>query len=150
MAEQAGDGFVEYLRNCEEGYQYVASPYSDPDPYVRQMRYFGVLRATQRLLNRGIWVYSPIVHCHEMAKLFGLPFEAGFWRAYNRAMLVPAKGLIVIRLDGWSQSVGLKEELEISIALKKRITYANAEGETDVTVEARGNRSLEDTPKTAI
>lgn len=106
-----------------QGYNYLASPYSHPDPYVREQRYLAAASALQTLLANKIWTYSPIVHCHELAKLWGLPGDAEFWKDYDAAMIHAARRLFVLRIPGWNESVGVKGEIKLAIELGKSITY---------------------------
>lgn len=90
---------------------YLASPYSHPDPFVREMRYLWTMKELGGFLKNGVHVYSPIVHCHELAKVADLPRDAGFWESYNFAMLERAQQLWLLMLPGWEQSVGCKAEV---------------------------------------
>ena len=94
-----------------EGYMYLASPYSHPDPFVREMRYLWTMHEMTLMLQEGMAVYSPIVHCHELAKIADLPREAAFWMKYNFTMLAAAEILGVLMLPGWKESVGVTEEI---------------------------------------
>jgi hypothetical protein len=93
-------------------YFYLASPYTHPDPHVMDLRYHMALRALGWLMKRKIWTYSPIVHCHELARLHGLPRDANYWREYNLAMLDRASGMFVLRIDGIEQSNGVAGEIQ--------------------------------------
>jgi len=93
------------------GFIYVASPYSHEKESVREMRYRQVQWYVLGLLKNRQWCYSPIVHCHELAKVFHLPTDALYWMDYNCAMLSAAKELHVLCLNGWEQSVGVKNEV---------------------------------------
>lgn len=119
-----------------EGFEYLASPYTDPDPLIREMRYIRTAEVVTVLLRCGIWVYSPIVHCHHLSQVWGLPHDAAFWAAYDRAMIVASKGICVLRLEGWAKSAGVKGEIQLAIELGKRITYMsgdlNAEAAVDI------------------
>lgn len=95
-------------------YIYLASPYSDPDPAIVQRRYHLVLSATASLLRDCIWTYSPIVHCHELARLHSLPTDFAFWRDYNKAMLQKANAIALLDIPGWENSKGVKDELQIA------------------------------------
>ena len=64
------------------------------------------------MLKEGLAVYSPIVHCHELAKIADLPRDAAFWRKYNFTMLAAAESIGVLMLPAWDQSVGIGEEVE--------------------------------------
>lgn len=92
-------------------YMYLGSPYSHHDPAVRHMRYRAAGRATAHLIRQGVCVYSPIVHCHEIAREFGLPKDFDFWKEYNFKMLEPADFLLILKLDGWKESKGLEGEM---------------------------------------
>lgn len=92
-------------------YIYLGSPYSDPDEAKQYMRYRNAGRATAHLLRQGIHVYSPIVHCHHLAHDYGLPKDFEFWKEYNKAMLEKADMLMILKLNGWKESVGLDGEI---------------------------------------
>jgi hypothetical protein len=92
---------------------YIASPYSGT-PEVMQERFEAAELFTVRLLNEGLPVYSPIVHCHALAEKYDLPKDFDFWQNHNRAILSKASGLIVLRLDGWRDSRGVQAEIEFA------------------------------------
>ena len=109
---------------------YLASPYSHPDKEIREQRYVQTLEVTAKLmlLKSPYTIFSPIVHCHVMAEHCALPTNHTFWWKHNMAMLKKAKGLLVLTLPGWQESVGLKAELEFTESLGKPvrfITYDN-------------------------
>lgn len=90
---------------------YLASPYTDDDSDVERERYFAVRAVAAVLLAAGVHVYSPIVHCHPMAKAQGLPTDAAFWRKYNFAMVERCDCVAVLTLDGWDESRGVAGEI---------------------------------------
>ncbi len=94
-----------------QGFYYLASPYSHPDPFVRELRYLQTMQVLTELLTKGLCLYSPIVHCHELAKIGALPKDAKFWEKYNFTMLAAAEQLWVLMLQGWEQSVGITAEV---------------------------------------
>ena len=106
-----------------KGYMYLASPYSHPDPFVREYRYLRAMQAMSRLLKEGIHVYAPIVHCHELAKVVDMPRTADFWRDYNFTMLRCAESLGVLMMDGWKESKGMAEEIEEATSCNILINY---------------------------
>jgi hypothetical protein len=105
------------------GYSYLCSPYSHPDPAVRAERYVAVLKETAYLLKMGLHIYSPIVHCHELAKVANMPTDAEFWKAYNFCMIRSAEYVKVLMLDGWEASVGIKGEVEEARRLHIPVMY---------------------------
>ena len=98
---------------------YLASPHYDPDEVVRELRYEQAMKATARLLCEGKWVYSPIVHYHEIARKHGLPNGFSFWKEYDEHMLGLAEAMYVLRLEGWNTSRGIASE--IGFATKNQI-----------------------------
>lgn len=110
---------------------YLASPYSHKDPFVREMRYLVTTQALADALKLGVAVYSPIVHCHELAKIADLPRDAAFWRNYNFTMLGCAEQLWVLMLEGWDKSVGVGEEVDEAKRLSIPVIYIQpSESET--------------------
>lgn len=89
---------------------YLASPYTHPDPWVMEERYLRAMRVLTQLLAAGKWTYSPIVHCHELAKIGALPKDAKFWEAYDFAMIAKCDKLLILRIDGWETSRGVAGE----------------------------------------
>lgn len=112
MTEQAGDGYI-----------YMASPYTHPEPFVMELRYIHAAKVLAYKLKRREWTYSPIIHCHELAKTYGLPKDAQFWREYDFAMLSRAKRLEVLRLEGWETSVGIVDEIEEARRINLEVIY---------------------------
>ena len=89
---------------------YLASPYSDPDPDVRNLRYSLTKSFCAWKIKHGYFIYSPIVHCHWMASQHNLPKDAEFWHKYNVNMLRRADAFWILQLEGWQFSVGIGQE----------------------------------------
>ena len=75
-------------------------------------RYHVACDFTAKLLNDKKWCYSPIVHCHELAKQFALPRDFEFWKEYNIAMLGLCSDIYILGIDGWRESKGVAAEIE--------------------------------------
>ncbi len=106
---------------------YLASPYSHPDPAVREERYRAACRATASLLRAGLIVFSPIAHSHALVE-HGLPTEWKFWEHIDRAYLERCDFLLVLMLEGWKASVGVQAEIGIARELGKAVSYLEAPG----------------------
>lgn len=106
-------------------FDYLASPYTDPDPAVREERYQAALRATAKLMEQGRVVFSPIAHSHNVDRYISPEFHNGkahaFWMAQCSPLLKYASRLIVLKLPGWWESQGVWEE--IRTAKGKPIEY---------------------------
>jgi hypothetical protein len=90
---------------------YLASPYSNPDLAKMQLRYEVVRDLTAKLLKREIWVYSPIVHCHDLAEHNEMPKSSEFWYNYNVHMMSLAEQLWVLYMEGTEESKGIAGEI---------------------------------------
>lgn len=99
---------------------YLASPYSHPDPAVRDERFRAACRATAALLRAGEVAFSPIVHSHPLVA-FGLPTAWAFWDRIDRAYLERCDEVVVLMLDGWKESVGVRAEIGLARGLGKAV-----------------------------
>lgn len=101
---------------------YLASPYSHPDPAIRQQRYEAVCIAAAALMRNGVYVFSPIAHSHGIAA-HGLGLDWAAWAKYDRDMLGRCDALWVLILDGWDASTGIAGEIEIAAEFVKPVRY---------------------------
>jgi len=95
---------------------YLASPYSDPDPQVREARYLAVIECAAHFRKAGRQMFCPIGHDHESAVLGLLPLESGFYADFNETMLERSQELWILALDGWLESEGIRREREFAQA----------------------------------
>lgn len=104
-----------------DGYWYLASPYSDPDPEVREFRANEANLIAGFLLQNGIYVHQPIWSTHRIATLLELPGDHLFWLRFNKAFIDPSVGMIMCDLNGWKTSKGCQQEIEYVRSLGKPI-----------------------------
>jgi len=107
------------------GYVYIASPYTHPSAAVREFRFIKVAHACAKLFEQGIVPFSPIVHWHELSKIFDLPKDHQYWIMADSIMLTGARELAVLQLDGWEKSAGVQREIKFAELLGKSVTYLN-------------------------
>lgn len=90
-------------------FSYLASPYTDldHDPRVEEFRFDSAMNAVCWLLDNRGTVYSPIAHFHPIARTHHLPKDIQFWRNHNLNMLLQAKELLILQIDGWDKSIGV-------------------------------------------
>lgn len=93
-------------------YKYIASPYTHDDPSVMEDRHMKVEAFCAHILKKGVTVFSPIVHCHNLANKHDLPKDYSFWCEYSLSMLRVASEMIVFCLPGWSKSRGVSDEIK--------------------------------------
>lgn len=110
-------------------YIYLASPYTHSNPTIREQRYLAAQDAVVWLLKQRKWVYSPIVHCHELCKVHELPRNYKFWEEYNGTMLFSAHTLYVLNLDGVMESKGAQGEIEFAAQERKPIFWLTPQGD---------------------
>ena len=105
---------------------YLASPYSAPANWLREMRFHDVCRYAAKMMREGLHVFSPIAHSHPLAA-YGLTGAWAFWEAQDREFLSMCSELWVLMLPGWEASTGVTAEIAIANELGLPIRYVNAE-----------------------
>lgn len=93
---------------------YLATPYSDPDPLVKEDRFHLANKVTAMLMNLGHVVFSPISHSHPIAEDADLPGTWEFWENQDRVFLSKCTSVVVINTPGWLTSKGVTAEIEIA------------------------------------
>jgi len=103
---------------------YLASPYSDPDPAVRQQRFEAACRAAAALLAKGQPVFSPIAHSHPIALHGGLdPLDHHIYMPTDQAVLCMCSEVVVLMLPGWDKSQGLLAEIRAAVRRRMPVAY---------------------------
>lgn len=98
---------------------YLAGPYSSVHIHIRDRRYHQISYVAAELIKRGELVYSPITACHHIALDYGLPGDADYWLRHDLAFLARCDRLLVLQLEGWEDSEGVRRE--IAFATEKNI-----------------------------
>ena len=103
-------------------FEYLACPYSHPNPEMREERFKAVNKVAAKLMREGRIIFSPISHTHPIAQ-YGLPKDWEFWRKYDLIFIRQCSNLIVLKLGGWKKSIGVRSEIRIAKHLGKPIEY---------------------------
>lgn len=111
---------------------YLASPYTHPDPAVRETRFQAACRQAAEMFRCGIPVFSPIAYSHAIAA-HDLPLEWDFWARFDRAFLEVCAEVWVLTLDGWRESRGVQAEIELAHELGKPVVLVEPDALTDQT-----------------
>jgi hypothetical protein len=61
------------------------------------------------LLNDEI-IYSPVLHFHPLAVKYGFPTDYAFWERQTLPMLRGAKDFVIVKIEGWATSEGVRRE----------------------------------------
>lgn len=94
---------------------YLASPYSHTDPLIMKTRFLLAEQVTAELLKTRQWVYSPIVHCHEIAIKYNLSTDFSYWQYYNRDMIRRCDAFYILSIPGWKTSKGVRGEFDFAL-----------------------------------
>jgi hypothetical protein len=100
-------------RQSGEGYWYLGSPYSKyPDGLEAAFR--EICRIAGWCIENGVNVYSPIAHTHPIAIHSGMdPLSHEIWLPADRPLMDGAHGLIIVEMETWEISYGLKHEMDV-------------------------------------
>lgn len=95
---------------------YLASPYSHPDPAVREARYTAACKKTAQYARKGIAVFAPIVHSHPVAAYMDPADCMNFdlWMKLDLPILKDAAEMHILCIDGWRSSRGVTREIEFA------------------------------------
>ena len=102
---------------------YLASPYSrypgGPEEAFRE-----VCKAAAWFTRIGLPVFCPIAMTHPIAVHGGMdPMDCEAWLKVDRPFMDAACGLIVCRMEGWQESVGVRHEIDVFLAAGKPVLY---------------------------
>lgn len=104
---------------------YLASPYSDPDPAVEEMRFKEVCKYAVALMNEGgVNIFCPIAHSHPLVE-FGAPTHWEYWAPFDYKLLESSDELWVLQLPGWDSSVGVAAEIKFAEKNNIPVRYVN-------------------------
>lgn len=77
------------------------------------------------LSYKGIMVYSPISSWHHISCSYGMPTNYYFWQDMCESFLSRCSKLMVVKLPGWTTSVGLQSEIKFAKENTIAIEYIN-------------------------
>jgi len=108
---------------------YLASPYSDTNTLVMELRFMQaaeagalILRASREVVPVNVFV--PIAHSHPIAEYGTLEHcDHDLWLAQDQAFMDWADVMIIVDLPGWNKSVGVAFEHGYMLASGKPIVH---------------------------
>ena len=106
---------------------YLASPFTHKSRKVRRERIKAAAKASALLLKQNIMVLSPIALDGPWHEDYTLPCEWKFWESFDKNILERCDALLVLTIDGWDKSVGIKSEIEYAYELNMPIFYVTME-----------------------
>ena len=87
---------------------YLASPYSNGD---KEKNFKIVTKISANLTSEGYVTISPITYGHTLIQYKEMPTDWSFWLNYCLILLTKCDRLLVCKLDGWEESVGVDAEI---------------------------------------
>lgn len=89
---------------------YLATPYSDSNPVIREERYRLACSLTTTCVKEKVPCYCPIAFWVPIAEEYGLITSAAFFMVQNDALLAKCEELWIITMEGWNRSIGIEME----------------------------------------
>lgn len=96
---------------------YLGQPFKHKNVQIEEARYNLALDVTADLMQRGIFIYSPIVNSYNQNLLFNESQDFSFWRPFDFHMMSKADELWVMKIEGWRESAGLTAEIDFAKAM---------------------------------
>ena len=96
-------------------------------PHNAAVRIIGVMRYL---------CITPIVHSHPLVA-FALPTGWDFWEPIDRAYLARCDEVVVLTLDGWKESTGVRAEIALARELGKPVRFLGVDEATGSPTVAR-------------
>lgn len=93
---------------------YLASPYTHPDPEVRERNFRDVSKVAAVLNAQGVVAFSPITYGHTLLEFKEMPHDWAFWKNFCLSFLQHCDKLVVCKMDGWEKSNGVTEEMKFA------------------------------------
>lgn len=83
------------------------------------------------LISSGKYIYSPILHCHELSKRYPLPKGYEYWKSIDRNAINHCSEVYVLKMSdkfgNWKDSTGITDEVRYALSIGKRVTYLECE-----------------------
>lgn len=128
---------------------YLASPHTHTNSGIRDDRYKSALHCLSYFLERGFWMFSPIVHSHNLPMNqteHTVKWET--WAEFDTETITRMDEVWLLMIPGTTESKGVKKEVEIAKLQGKKIftvwPVTDREGKKDYTITAFTESFLED------
>ncbi len=107
---------------------YLAAPYTHNNNKTIEERVRMTRLYASAIIKSGRTVIAPTIYGHTfMNKCIKLKGDAETWLKFNTIMLRNCKLMYVLCLDGWEESKGVQQEIEIAKKLGLNICYTDME-----------------------
>jgi hypothetical protein len=110
---------------------YLASPHTHATSGIRVDRYLAALDCLDWMLRRGYWVFSPIVHSHNLPSNTGEKISWEHWTEFDTETITRMDELWVLIMPGTKESKGVRAEIKIAEIQGKKIIAIQKERGVD-------------------
>ena len=90
---------------------------------LMHVRYQQARDKVAELMKQLVPVFSPIVHCHDLAVHNDMPKTWDFWEKIDFQYIDACKEVWVYQMPGWEESRGIQAEIEYAKLKEKPIKY---------------------------
>lgn len=104
---------------------YLACPYTHHDKQVREKRFSAATEAAAHLIRTGRIVFSPITMTHPIDVVLAsedATLGSDYWVDFDEAFMDFCSEMIILDIDGWQQSSGIRREIAFFRAQGKPIS----------------------------
>lgn len=102
---------------------YVAAPYTSEDPKETEYRIKMFCKKDSELSGGGLVTVSPLFKHLLFINGSTLPSSWAYWEQYSYSLLDKCDCLVVLTLRGWTDSPGVKAEIEYARKLGIKIVF---------------------------
>ena len=123
LREIPGPDFFRLVAEANKGLLYLASPYRSDwrvTPAQALRRKEKVIDLTDRLLDAGVWVFSPITYGAAIEGR-GHEHDNRWWLRRDFEFFKHCNLLAVYCLEGWEDSPGVNKEIDWALATNKSV-----------------------------
>lgn len=104
---------------------YLACPYSHKSSTVRAFRFRAATQAAAWWMEKypRSNVFSPITHSAPLHDIAGMRGDWSFWKRIDTEYLRVSRRLVVLKIPGWEESVGVQAEIRLAKQMDIPIVY---------------------------
>lgn len=102
---------------------FISVPYNGPTEEIKLARVHLTKLYFISVLKAGNCPVSPIVTGHQLVEEFNLMGDLATWIDYCKKELMSCDEMVVLQLDGWDESPGVKAEIELAKFMNIPVTY---------------------------
>src|ERR1700752_1389041 len=94
---------------------YLAGPLTHSDPIKEEQRAQDHSRYAGKLLQAGYLIYSPIAETWNIGKYAKIGGKWETWREKDLLLLSKCDRMLILQLEGWNESKGVKGEVKFCL-----------------------------------